>query len=284
MAGAGPAVSFRWLETLWVQVTGTLCNLACAHCFISCGPKATQVPVMRVEEVQRALDEGRDAGMRHVYYTGGEPFLHPDIQTLVERALDVAALTVVTNGILLDQATVHWLAAAFARSRNALDIRVSLDGMTARQNDVVRGRGTFEKIARPSVGWAKPASVRWSRWWSMSRGWKATSARQLPRLRPELGIRQPRVKSSPCFTLAARCDEARASQKRCPSPPSSRRWNPHCCAPAGARRRAGGVHLPHPGRRRQRATRRQRGRGGPAHSAGVDGLSDVRPRRLRCNT
>lgn len=202
MAGAGPAVSFRWLETLWVQVTGTLCNLACAHCFISCGPKATQVPVMRVEEVQRALDEGRDAGMRHVYYTGGEPFLHPDIQTLVERALDVAALTVVTNGILLDQATVHWLAAAFARSRNALDIRVSLDGMTARQNDVVRGRGTFEKIVASlrrlgEAGFSPVVTVV-----EHEQGLEGNEARAnfLAFVR-ELGIRQPRVKFLPLLHI-----------------------------------------------------------------------------------
>jgi hypothetical protein len=142
----GPAVPFRWLDTLWIQVTGTLCNIACRHCFISCGPKATQIPVMTVEQVQRALDQGRDAGMRHVYYTGGEPFLHPEIRTLIERALEVAALTVVTNGILLDEATVGWLAATFERSRSSLDLRVSLDGMTAAENDPVRGRGTFAEI------------------------------------------------------------------------------------------------------------------------------------------
>jgi len=142
----GPRVPFRWMDTLWVQVTGTLCNIACRHCFISCGPKATQIPMMSVNDVQRALDQGRDAGMRHVYFTGGEPFLHPDIRTLVERGLEVAALTVVTNGILLDEGTVRWLAASFERSRNSLDVRVSLDGMTAAQNDPVRGRGTFEKI------------------------------------------------------------------------------------------------------------------------------------------
>jgi molybdenum cofactor biosynthesis enzyme MoaA len=143
---AGPPVPFRWLDTLWIQVTGTLCNIACQHCFISCGPKATRIPVMSVAEVQRALDEGRDAGMRQVYFTGGEPFLHPEIRTLVERALDVAALTVVTNGILIDDAVAGWLAAAFERSRNSLDVRVSLDGMNAAQNDPVRGRGTFEQI------------------------------------------------------------------------------------------------------------------------------------------
>ena len=33
-----PHVALSALDTLWFQVTGTLCNLACRHCFISCSP------------------------------------------------------------------------------------------------------------------------------------------------------------------------------------------------------------------------------------------------------
>ncbi len=142
----GPRVEFRWLDTLWVQVTGTLCNIACRHCFISCGPKADQVPMMGAEEVERALDEGRAAGMRQVYFTGGEPFLHPELRRLVRSALALAPLTIVTNGILIDDETARWLADEFNRSRYSLDLRVSLDGMTPEQNDPVRGRGTFDQI------------------------------------------------------------------------------------------------------------------------------------------
>src|SRR5262249_32343709 len=105
----GPHVEFRWLDTLWIQVAGTLCNIACRHCFISCGPKAHELPMMTLEQVQHALDEGCALGVRHVYFTGGEPFLHPDIRRLVEMALEAAALTVVTNGLLLDDETVQWL-------------------------------------------------------------------------------------------------------------------------------------------------------------------------------
>jgi len=146
LARRGPRVEFRWLDTLWVQVTGTLCNIACRHCFISCGPKADQVPMMSAEEVERALDEGRAAAMRQVYFTGGEPFLHPELRRLVRSALALAPLTIVTNGILIDDETARWLAEEFNRARYSLDLRVSLDGMTPEQNDPVRGRGTFEQI------------------------------------------------------------------------------------------------------------------------------------------
>jgi len=206
----GPEVPFRWLDTLWVQVTGTLCNLACQHCFISCGPKATQIPLMGVEEVQRALDEGRDAGMRHIYFTGGEPFLHPHLPTLVQRALEVAALTIVTNGLLLDIDCVRWLAAAFERSRNALDLRVSLDGMNAAQNDGVRGRGTFEQIVSAlrrlgEVGLSPVVTVV-----EHEQGLEGAEARgQFLEFVRGLGIRQPRVKFLPLLRIGR---EARRSE------------------------------------------------------------------------
>jgi sulfatase maturation enzyme AslB (radical SAM superfamily) len=142
----GPEVPFRWLDALWVQVTGTLCNIACRHCFISCGPEANQIPMMSVDEVRRALDEGAALGMKQAYFTGGEPFLHPRLRELVDLALEAAPLTIVTNGLLLDEPTVAWLAEKFRSSRYSLDLRVSLDGMTAAQNDPVRGRGAFDRV------------------------------------------------------------------------------------------------------------------------------------------
>ena len=127
-------------------MTGTLCNIACRHCFITCGPRAHDVPLMSVEEVQTALEQGCALGMRQVYYTGGEPFLHPDIRELTHHALTIAPLTIVTNGLLFDDDAVQWIGQTFERSRYSFDLRVSLDGVTAEQNDPVRGHGTFAKI------------------------------------------------------------------------------------------------------------------------------------------
>ena len=33
-----PLVNISHLDHLWFQVAGTLCNLTCTHCFISCSP------------------------------------------------------------------------------------------------------------------------------------------------------------------------------------------------------------------------------------------------------
>ena len=197
-----PRVRFRWLETLWLQVTGTLCNLACRHCFISCGPKADRIPMMSVAQVEAALEEGVRLGMKDVYFTGGEPFLHPELPHLVDRALALAPLTIVTNGILIDHHCARWLRRAFDGARYSLDLRVSLDGMTPAQNDPVRGRGSFRKIV---AGIERLAEVGLSPVVTVveheeSLTFSETRTRFTEFLR-SLGLRQPRVKFLPLLRI-----------------------------------------------------------------------------------
>ena len=141
-----PVLAFDHLDTLWLQVTGTVCNIACLHCFISCGPNNDSHPMMSTQQVFDALDDARAFAPREVYFTGGEPFMHPDIKSLITRTLELAPLSILTNGILIDADMARWLGETFRGSRYSLDLRVSLDGTTAAENDVIRGRGTFEKI------------------------------------------------------------------------------------------------------------------------------------------
>lgn len=141
-----PTLQFEHLDTLWIQVTGTLCNLACLHCFISCGPQNDSHPMMTKEEVFAALDDAAAHAPREIYYTGGEPFMHPDFREIIARSLELAPTSVLTNGLLIDDDLAAWLGETFRRARYSLDIRVSLDGTTAEENDAIRGRKTFEQI------------------------------------------------------------------------------------------------------------------------------------------
>lgn len=198
----GPRVEFRWLDTLWIQIAGTLCNIACRHCFISCGPKADQVAMMTAEEVERALAEGREEGMRQVYFTGGEPFLHPELRRLARATLALAPLTIVTNGILIDDAAAAWLAKEFSTSRYSLDLRVSLDGMTAEQNDPVRGRGTFEQVVDAVRRLARAGLSPVVTVVEHETGLVAADARgRFLEFVRGLGVQQPRVKFLPLLRI-----------------------------------------------------------------------------------
>ena len=137
---------FAGLDTLWLQLTGTLCNIACRHCFITCGPREDRVPMMTRQRLEEVLCEARELGVKEYYFTGGEPMLHPEFYELCERTLEQGPLSILTNGILIDDPAAARLRALFDRARYSLDLRVSLDGMTEHENDPVRGRGTFAQI------------------------------------------------------------------------------------------------------------------------------------------
>ncbi len=143
---AYPRLNIDHLDTLWLQVTGTLCNLACLHCFISCGPKNQSHEMMSQAQVEEAVAWGAQHGVRDYYFTGGEPFMHPEIRALIEHTLSQGPLSILSNGLLITDGMAAWLGELARRSSYSLDLRISLDGTTAEENDPIRGRHTFHRI------------------------------------------------------------------------------------------------------------------------------------------
>src|SRR5260370_27842763 len=126
-ARESPEVALSWLDTVWFQLTGTLCNIACRHCFITCGPKETRVPMMDAADVRRFLDEATALGVRDYYFTGGEPMLHPEFWPLVGETLRRRPLTLPSHGILIDGDQAARARRAVDDARYSFRLRVSLD-------------------------------------------------------------------------------------------------------------------------------------------------------------
>ncbi|HSF42311.1 MAG TPA: radical SAM protein, partial [Thermoanaerobaculia bacterium] len=97
VSAAAPEVGLRSLDTLWFQVGGTVCNLACTHCFVSCSPTNHTHEMMTLPEVRRSLAEAAELGVREYYFTGGEPFLNPEMEAILEETLRVGPANVLTN-------------------------------------------------------------------------------------------------------------------------------------------------------------------------------------------
>jgi MoaA/NifB/PqqE/SkfB family radical SAM enzyme len=143
--GHAPLAPFVGLRTLWLQITGTWCNLECRHCINASGPKSPWLRPLDAVTVRRAIAEAEAAGVKEIYFTGGEPFLHREILPLLERALAVAPTTVLTNGTLIGPETADALAALAARAPYSLELRVSLDDTDRERNDRIRGEGAWAK-------------------------------------------------------------------------------------------------------------------------------------------
>src|SRR5690242_11370563 len=81
-------VALKSLETLWFN-TGTLCNLACRHCYIESSPKNDRLAYLSAAEIACYLDEIADLRLatKLIGFTGGEPFLNPELPAMLEQAL-----------------------------------------------------------------------------------------------------------------------------------------------------------------------------------------------------
>src|ERR1700730_15650897 len=143
-----PLVPLAHLDDLWFQVGGTLCNLACTHCFISCSPHNHSFAFLDLETVRRYLEESVPLGVKEYYFTGGEPFLNPDMVAILELTLRYGPATVLTNGTVFKESWLRRLRRADDASGYSLEFRVSIDGFTKEANDPVRGDGTFERAMR----------------------------------------------------------------------------------------------------------------------------------------
>src|SRR5688500_5041726 len=109
-AGA-PVAPFVRLSTLWIQLTGTWCNLECTHCLNASGPTEPWLPPLNGETARRAIVDAERLGVKEIYFTGGEPFLHKDILALLRLSLAAAPTTALTNGTVITERMADALAA-----------------------------------------------------------------------------------------------------------------------------------------------------------------------------
>jgi MoaA/NifB/PqqE/SkfB family radical SAM enzyme len=138
-----PHLPLASLDTLWFQVAGTLCNLRCHHCFISCSPENHTLGLLKFDQFKPHLDASVKLGVKEYYFTGGEPFINPDLFAILEETLKVGPATVLTNATRFTPEKARKLAGLRDGSIYSLELRVSIDGFSPETNDPIRGEGTF---------------------------------------------------------------------------------------------------------------------------------------------
>jgi hypothetical protein len=143
------SVALARLETLWIN-TGTLCNLACKSCYILSSPTNDALVYLTLAEAEAYLDEAAALGTREIGFTGGEPFMNPDIVPMIAAALargfDVLVLTNAMRPMRRFEAALKPLAS------RSLTMRVSLDHHSRAVHEAERGPGSWAK-ALDGVKW-----------------------------------------------------------------------------------------------------------------------------------
>jgi organic radical activating enzyme len=137
-------VPLQGLKTLWFN-TGTRCNLSCENCYIESNPKNDRLSFLTGEEVQAYLDEVAEKNypVQELGLTGGEPFLNPHIEDIIQRCLQSGKKTLVLTNAFRIERYKEKLQAWNREFPGQLTIRVSLDHYTEQGHEEERGKGTF---------------------------------------------------------------------------------------------------------------------------------------------
>ena len=134
------------LETLWFN-TGTLCNLACAGCYIESSPTNDALVYLSAEDAERFLDQIEQDGfpVREIGFTGGEPFMNPQFLEVLAGSLrrGYEAL-VLTNAMKPMQRSEAALLALREEHGDRLNLRVSLDHYTRNVHEAGRGPRSWD--------------------------------------------------------------------------------------------------------------------------------------------
>ena len=133
-------------ETKTLQINlGLVCNQACKHCHLECGPHRTES--MSRDTARQVIEYASQCGFHSIDITGGAPELNPNTPRLLEKSKNLAQkvmfranLTALTDGEHDD------LIAQMAEL--GIVIMASFPALNAGQTDSVRGKGVFDRTVR----------------------------------------------------------------------------------------------------------------------------------------
>lgn len=140
-------VALVGLRTLWFN-TGTLCNLACTTCYIESSPRNDALVYLTLAEVESFLDEIASEGLptREIAFTGGEPFMNPDMLPILQECLARGFEVLVLSNAMQPMRRFETALLAL-EGRERLTIRVSLDHYTREVHEAERGLSWDKAIA-----------------------------------------------------------------------------------------------------------------------------------------
>lgn len=150
-------------ETLWFN-TGSLCNIACANCYMESSPENDRLVYITADEVRDYLDqiEARGWPVREIGFTGGEPFMNPQMNEMAQAALSRGyAVLILTNAMrpMMRPNVRAGLQKLAETHGDRLTLRISVDHWSRDHHDAERGPGAFDHTLR-GMEWLRDNGIR----------------------------------------------------------------------------------------------------------------------------
>ena len=141
-------VALTRLHTVWFN-TGSLCNITCKNCYMDSSPTNDDLGYLSLSHVVDYLDEIAVEGypVEEIGFTGGEPFMNPDLPAMIEKSLTRGfRVLVLTNAMRPLHHRRDALLAIRECHGDALSIRVSIDHFTREKHEAIRGNRTWDPM------------------------------------------------------------------------------------------------------------------------------------------
>lgn len=175
----------REIDYMRISITDR-CNLRCKYCMPDGVEPVSMPELLTYEELVSVASCAASLGITHLKVTGGEPLARKgcaDLIRMLKAIPGIEAVTLTTNGVLLEQALPGLLAAGVD------GINISLDTLDAGQYQAITGYDGLETVKRAILlAAASPVRVRLNcvslAWEEPGAGWK-TSAEERTRRRPD---------------------------------------------------------------------------------------------------
>lgn len=125
-----------------IEITD-FCNLNCLHCYIGENKDPIHIDLNKILYI---IDEFIKYKADYVVISGGEPFMHPNIDEIIDiigvKYLDVPFI-ITTNGSFLNKYYIDKI-----KKYENIQIQISLDGATKEIHEQQHGQDTFDNIYR----------------------------------------------------------------------------------------------------------------------------------------
>ena len=162
--------------------------------------------MMKTQDVFRYLDQAKELGVKEIYYTGGEPFLHQNFLEILERTLRDFPVSILTNGLPINNQRADSLEHLYSKSFYSLEIRISLDDYNEKRNDAVRGKGTFRQVLNTykrlyDRGLLPILTISEIGSYLNPEEAQINSYKKYVDLLQSIGVKQPRIKIIPVFEM-----------------------------------------------------------------------------------
>lgn len=136
-------------QTLWFN-TGTVCNITCENCYIESSPSNDRLVYLAAQDVADFLAQIKDRKwpVREIGFTGGEPFMNPEMIDMARLSLEAGfEVLILTNAMrpMMRKTMKAGLLDLHQKFGARITLRVSVDHWSREIHDRERGQGSFDK-------------------------------------------------------------------------------------------------------------------------------------------